>query len=65
VPGFLSNVAHHFPRKIFQGDGKRNSFDRKNRKMYAAAVTGTSLFTGNLLGIRFLNPATNIFDLIN
>jgi len=65
MSGFLSYVVHHFPGQFFQGDGKRNGFDWKNRKMNTAAVAGTSFFTGNLPGIPFLNPATDIINLID
>jgi hypothetical protein len=58
-------VTHHFLRHFFQGDGKRNGFDWKNRKMNTAAVAGTPFFTSNLLGIPFLNPATDIINLVN
>jgi hypothetical protein len=33
--------------------------------MNTAAVAATSLFTGNVLGIPLLNPATVIFNLID
>jgi hypothetical protein len=63
--GFLSYVMHHFPGHFFQGHGKRNSFDWKNRKMNTAAIAGTSFFAGNLPGIPFLNPATGSINPIN
>ena len=65
VSGFLSYVTRHFPGQFFQGDGKRNSFDGKYRKMNTTAIAGTSLITGNVLGIPFLNPAADSFNLIN
>jgi hypothetical protein len=65
MSGFLSDVTHHFPGQFFQGDGKRNGFDWKNRKMNTTAVAGTSFFTGNLLSIPFLNPVTDIINLSN
>jgi hypothetical protein len=33
--------------------------------MNTAAVAGTSFLAGNLLGIPFLNPATDIINLVN
>ena len=65
ISGFLPYVTHHFPGQFFQGGRKRNSFDGKNRKMNTAAIAGASLITGNVLSIPFLNPAADIFNLIN
>jgi hypothetical protein len=65
LSGFPSYVTHQFPGQFFQGDGKRNGFDGKNRKVNTAAVAGTPFITGYLPGIPFLNPAADSINLIN